>query len=126
MSKIEITSQLNYRSLMNKSKDDLAHLVLDFSDSKDAAYRERNLLVAALSKLFPAYIGRHEPYDPNWDRDWTNVIYIILPAGQVSWHIHDSELNLFSHLKLREYGPHWDGHTTDEKYRRLASLEKTA
>lgn len=39
---------------------------------------------------------------------------------QLSWHIHKDDLEYFSHLKpgLKT----WDGHDTDEKYRRLAAL----
>ena len=87
---------------------------------KDKAYTERNKLVAAISKLFPASLERHlgEAFDPGWE--W--VVIADLPTGQVSWHIHNRELNLFDHL-LRETGRTWDGHTTDEKYERLSNLK---
>jgi hypothetical protein len=89
-------------------------------EGKNQAYQERNLLVAALSKLFPAYLGRHIG-DEDWDDDWRNIVFISLPTGQVSWHIHDSELGLFEHLK-GIIGPGWDGHSTEEKYARLCAL----
>lgn len=122
MSKITSTSRLSFGYLMRKSKADLADMVEWMCDQKDAAYSERNQLVAALSKLFPSWIGWHEGDNDDWDPEWRNVIYILLPIGQVSWHIHESELVYFSHLQ-KKYGPHWDGHTTEEKYRRLAALE---
>lgn len=40
------------------------------------------------------------------------------PGSQVSWHIHDSELQLFEGLPF--YPGKWDGHTTPEKYDRVA------
>lgn len=84
---------------------------------KDNAYWERDQLVAALSKLYPAWLGYH---DGEWEDYWRTIVYINLPTGQVSWHIHDSEKGFFAHLDpgLEE----WDGHDTKEKYRRLRSL----
>lgn len=86
---------------------------------KDGAYAERNKLVAALSKIFPASVERHEGED--WEDDWRNVVYIDLPTGQASWHIHDSEVKFFEHLPFGE-GRKWDGHTNDEKYQRVLDL----
>lgn len=43
---------------------------------------------------------RLDPREPEWP-----VAYITLPQGQVSWHI-------------PAYPEEWDGHTTEEKYRR--------
>lgn len=84
----------------------------------DNAYYERNQLVAALSKLFPA--GLKETTIDGWDDDWHNCVYIDLPTGQVSWHFHKRELPLFHHLK--PYIGEWDGHDTPEKYQRLNAL----
>jgi hypothetical protein len=92
---------------------------------KDAAYAERDKLVAALSKVFPACLGRHADDGQPWDEDWKWVVYIVLPTGQVSWHIHDSEVPMFSHLRRDPAFP-WDGHTTEEKYERLAALASPA
>lgn len=87
---------------------------------KDAAYRERDALVCALSKLFPSSLGRHPDAEP-WDDDWRWIVFVQLPTGQASWHIHDSELAMFDHLR-RDVPVKWDGHTTDQKYARLAQL----
>lgn len=86
---------------------------------KNQAYRERNMLVAALSRLYPSHLMKH-PDDPIWDGDWRWIVCIEGPAGQMTWHLHDSHLPLFNHLLERENN--WDGHTTDEKYARLAKL----
>lgn len=88
---------------------------------KDQAYHERNQLVLALSKCFPSCLGRH-PEGEEWEEDWKNIVFVMLPTGQASWHIHDSELPLFEHL-LTSASIHWDGHSNEEKYRRLAALK---
>jgi hypothetical protein len=71
---------------------------------KNAAYRERNQLVAALSKLFPAFLAEHEPEDKtSWDDEWRWIVYMQIPAElrgnpekdfphQISWHLHISDL----------------------------------
>ena len=102
---------------------DLEEYVEDMRGRKDAAYKERDMVLAlAVSALmahgFPCWLGRHEESDPAWENDWRNIVYVELPRGeQLSWHIHDSELPWFSQLE-REDTP-WDGHTTEEKYERL-------
>lgn len=83
-------------------------------------YRERNQLVAALSKLWPAHLALHAEDDAEWDKEWRNIVFIHAPVGQLSWHIHDSDLPMFSHLSYEENC--WDGHSTEEKYRRLNSF----
>ena len=93
--------------------------------AKDGAYRERNQVVAALARLLLSLghnvgLGQHDPADQAWEDDWRNIVYMELPNGQVSWHIHDSELGLFEGLP--PYDRAWDGHTTEEKHRRLADL----
>ena len=89
------------------------------AELKNSAYHERNMCVAALSKLFAAHLARHEG-DPEWEPDWRTIVCIHLPTGQATWHVHDSEVNLFAHLSLAEC--EWDGHTAEEKYERLARL----
>lgn len=88
---------------------------------KDLAYRERNQLVATLSKLYPSCLGRHDENDVNWGKDWMNIVYIQLPTGQVSWHIKDTEMEFFAHLE-QDLKIKWDGHTTEQKYKRLNNL----
>lgn len=90
--------------------------------TKNAAYSERNQCVALICKMafamhWPVWLGRHDPTDAAWESDWTNIVFIVLPTGQVSWHIHDSELPLFSWLPAAPTP--WDGHDTREKYERM-------
>lgn len=108
-----------YVQRLQKKLEELAH-------ERDATYLERNRLVCFLSKIFPSYRGLHETTNSKWDKQWMNIIYIETPKGQLSWHIHQSLLPMFEHLELRGtmLGPNWDGHTTEEKYQRLASLTK--
>jgi hypothetical protein len=85
---------------------------------KDAAYLERNQVVAALATCFPSGVARTAI--DGWSDDWHGCVYIDLPTGQASWHFHDSQAYLFAGLP--PYDGVWDGHTTDEKYARLAAL----
>jgi hypothetical protein len=102
---------------------------------KDQAYWERNQLVAALSKIYPAWLGYHK--EPDWEDDWRTIVYIKIPVlkkgpsiavsnpdyiqeMQISWHIHDSDRKYFEHL---DPGPEeWDGHTSEDKYERLRCI----
>jgi hypothetical protein len=115
----------------------------DLSTPKDYAYWERNQLVSALSKLYPAWLERHPADDEEWEDDWRWIVFVTVPGKdkvweslvpssnigyykkqkrQLSWHIHDTELKNFNHLKFK-HGNSWDGHDNDEKYRRLATLK---
>lgn len=98
-------------------RDALSHIDRLIAD-KDAAYLERNRVVALLAGLFPSGIARTDI--PGWLPEWHGCVYIDLPTGQVSWHYHDGEASLFAHLP--PYTKPWDGHTTDEKYERLAAF----
>jgi hypothetical protein len=84
-----------------------------------AVYGERNRLVAFLSRLYPSHLALH-PDDPSWEQDWLTIVCIHSPAGQLTWHIHDSEVPIFYGLAMQAND--WDGHTTDQKYARLAAL----
>lgn len=92
-------------------------------DMKDSAYAERNRLLVGFCALaiamgFNACLMDHEGAD--WDDDWRTIVCIELPTGQVTWHIHDSEVPLFQFLSRTEN--HWDGHDTQEKYQRVLRL----
>lgn len=91
----------------------------------DAVYDERNRCVAAMSVMaqllrWPCGLGKHSEQDATWDREWMNIVFIDLPTGQASWHIHDRDLRLFAHLP--PYTKQWDGHSTAEKYDRLERI----
>lgn len=83
----------------------------------DGAYRERNQVVAALirSNGWPTWIT-DAPDAPGW---W--IVYAESPVGQVSWHVGPSDQDVFYGFQKAPIVP-WDGHTTEEKYQRLATL----
>lgn len=117
----------------------------DMRARKQQAYHERNRLVQFISKLFPSHLYRHPDSDKEWEDDWRWIVCIHPPQGQATWHIQDSELSWFDHLprhdmagwdwakkvgvvvpeNWRRYDAGgilccgWDGHTTEEKYKRL-------
>lgn len=85
---------------------------------RDGAYRERAHLLAHFAALYPSHIGPTDPQAPEWP-----VLTVETPAGQMSWHIAERDLDLFEHVQPT--GPEhrgWDGHTTEEKYERLRRL----
>lgn len=82
----------------------------------DQAYAERNKLVAFLARCYPS--GTRKTAIEGWDPQWNGCVFIDAPAGQMSWHYHEREAHLFA--RLPPYEKPWDGHTTPEKYERLA------
>lgn len=91
-------------------------------EARDAVYRERDAVVAALAECARRLgwrVGRASQQG-EWEEDWRQIVLIDLPTGQASWHFHDSESDLFRHLPF--YLGQWDGHTTPEKYARLRAL----
>lgn len=88
--------------------------------AKDGAYLERNQCVALIARMaivlgLPVAVTKTAI--DGWSEDWHGCIYITLPTGQVSWHFHDSQADLFAGLPqmLEE----WDGHDTPKKYQRV-------
>lgn len=98
----------------------LDRFVRQLKDAKDQAYEERNRVVAALARLFPSGVARTAI--EGWDPEWHGCVWLDLPTGQASWHYHDSQAYLFE--GLRPYRKGWDGHTTEQKYERLAALHQ--
>lgn len=89
---------------------------------KDAIYKERNLCVALIADLarslaVPVWIAEHQGKE--FDPEWRNVLFVDLPGvGQISWHVHESELKHFRYIP-RNSVKAYDGHTTEEKYNRI-------
>lgn len=79
--------------------------VLERIEKCDTDYVIRYPLVwqALVLALECGYAGgvRLDPAQPEWP-----VVYLDLPTGQVSWH-------------MPQYGQEFDGHTTEQKYRRV-------
>jgi hypothetical protein len=91
--------------------------------AKDGAYAERNRCVSAIAKMALAAgypVGIAQTAIEGWDEAWHGCVYIDLPTGQVSWHYHTDDAALFDFLPA--YTGTWDGHSTPEKYERLAQF----
>jgi hypothetical protein len=87
----------------------------------DETYRERAHLVAHLAAMYPSRIAHGtDPEAPGFA-----IVYITLPSGrgQCSWHIAERDLDLFAHVHRNDTAV-WDGHSTEEKYRRLGEDTK--
>jgi hypothetical protein len=104
----------------------------DMTAQRDAAYVERNRCVVAIARAalalgLRAWLGKHidapDAEPGSWDPEWLNVVFINLPAGLVSWHLHDSELPAFEFLRDMPPLLAYDGHSTPEKWERLAAWE---
>lgn len=101
----------------------IADEFIELRAQKDSAYAERDkclVLMALMAQRLGLKVGIGQHRDnpgEDWDADWRNILFIELPAGQVSWHIHDSEASMFYFVGA--YDGEWDGHTTDEKYKRV-------
>ncbi len=93
------------------------------SEKVDDIYRERARLVAFLAKLFPSCTYVDGSLVGTKDEDYAHVIMIYGPTGQMSWHIHEKDRDLFPHvMEIASSVSDWDGHSTEEKYRRLERL----
>jgi len=102
-------------------KKGLERALLREKRAKQTPYTERNRLVALLTTKFHA--GVAVTAIEGWDKEWHNCVYIDFPWGQASWHYHDRDAHLFSHLP--PYEEEWDGHTTQEKYAAIESHTKS-
>lgn len=81
----------------------LTHVLAEI-EANDTNYERRYALVLqalAIAQIYGIKSGiRIDPKEPEWP-----VAFIELPTGQVSWH-------------LPQHPNEWDGHDTEEKYRR--------
>ncbi len=93
--------------------------------AKNNAYAERNKVVVAL-----AWLARHLGIpvcvydDKDAEAGWTTVLLIQFPFGQCTWHFSDEEFAsmLLGFPTYNSLCKPYDGHTTAEKYDRLASV----
>ena len=105
---------IGFRQRIIRIEDEARAAVLS---ELDAAYRERNAVVAALIRTngWPRWVAMAP------DADGWVIAYAETPQGQVSWHVGPDDFDLFADFPTVAPGG-WDGHTTEEKYRRLAAL----
>ena len=89
------------------------------SSTLDDAYFDRNQAVMALGRMAQRLgykVGlKEDPNEPDWP-----VLMIDLPTGQVGWHLPKDDVV----GDWPEYDGEWDGHTLDEKRKRLDAFIK--
>jgi hypothetical protein len=94
----------------------------DMTDKETAnlAYWERNVLALLYAdgwynddQLFTPVPGDGEPAMVPRYQGWRRVL--TLQGGRVTFHVPDD----FDVGTLQEVAPNWDGHTTEEKWRRI-------
>lgn len=91
-------------------------------EHRERAYHERNLLVAALSRIWPSHLMPLRPGKDDSENTWRWVVCIHSPEGMLNWHLPNAEIDVyFSHLE-RIGDNHWDQHTQDIKWERLEKL----
>lgn len=93
------------------------------TDGMRDLYRERAHLLALLASVLDpsmSHIGETDPEAEGWP-----VLTFETPAGQGSWHIAPGDVALFAHIRPTTADDRpWDGHTTEEKYARVALLSR--
>lgn len=75
-------------------------------ETKDLAYWERNVLALKYAE------GYYEDWQSNYP-GWLRVLS--LENGSITFHIPDD----FNIGDLKKIEPNWDGHTTEEKWKRI-------
>jgi hypothetical protein len=83
---------------------------------KNDAYAQRNRLAILLASEHGGTLVPAIPSEPGW----TRVLLIPLCTGQISFHLHDSEVrSVLECPSIRQAGGWWDGHTDEEKWSRV-------
>lgn len=86
-------------------------------------YAERAQLIALLAAHYPAVLSS----DPD-DAVRADVVYVDTPAGQLSWHLAAIDVAAYFDSVQRAGLHHtqlWDGHSTEEKFRRIRALTRS-
>lgn len=85
----------------------------------DATYHERNMLLLLSAKLARSMgynVGWAFDKKKDWEDEWCYVVYIELDKGQISYHLHPKEVEMFK-AQLPEYTKLWDLSNKDEHHR---------
>ncbi|MFE2600146.1 hypothetical protein ACFXCZ_27265 [Streptomyces sp. NPDC059396] len=98
--------------------NDLTAAVARAEEERDGAYRERAHLVAWLASAYESLrVPAPDTDEPGWQ-----IIYLYAGPWQMSWHIAPRDADLVKDIPTGIDGDpraQWDGHTTDQKYRRI-------
>ena len=94
------------------------------SEQTRALYRERAHLIAVFASHYPARLAYNDEFEPEMA-----VLYVHTSAGQVTWHLHPDDLDLFGHVPWADTDTSlftvFDGHDKDEALARLRQLAAT-
>lgn len=107
-----------------RSATRLRNQITKAETERDGAYRERAQLLAWLAALHPAVRTlAPDVTEPGWQILYLNPT----TGGQMSWHIAPQDIELFEHVEYVPAGSGdqralWDGHTTEQKYDRIATV----
>ena len=83
---------------------------------KNNAYAQRNKLAVLLAAKYGGSLVDANPQEPGW----SSVLLIPTGSGQISFHVHDSELPyVLSMPNIKMHDGAWDGHDDGEKWRRV-------
>lgn len=88
-------------------------------ETVDGIYRDRSHILALLALHYSGHIAFSDPSTPTWP-----VLTLETPHGQMSWHIHPDQLELFGHVRRaddRLAAAAYDGHSTETKHDRIRS-----
>ena len=81
-------------------------------------YRQRAYLMGGYVGMFGGVFSHTDRQAPEYP-----VLYVETPKGQLSWHIHPEDKDVFDGLNVPTVeGYPWDGHSTEEKYMRIEAL----
>ena len=122
--KVQALELMTYEELITHGVCKLAIEMRDsYKKELDGVYTERAQCVATLCAHWHnlGFTIGIDAHSGEWDEDWRNIVYAELPTGQVSWHMHISDLPLFSHIPHRDFTS--DGHTNEEKYKRIREMQ---
>ena len=88
---------------------------------------ERNLLILALAKHagFEAHLVKPAINQPGMGDDWTRVLCLHTPAGQLHWRLSPEDQADFKGLRTLKQSD-WDGARAKDKAERLETLHTLA
>ncbi|MFR9796163.1 hypothetical protein ACL02U_09705 [Streptomyces sp. MS06] len=122
--------QLHLVSGMRQRNLDAAAVAIQRAEQaeaeRDGAYRERAQLIAWLAALHPDHAVLAPALDID-DEDGWHLLFLTVAGRQLSWHIAPRDVELFQHVQRVDPADpraQWDGHTTAEKYQRIAALSR--
>lgn len=122
--KVQALELMTYEQLITFGVSKLAIEMRDSHKKElNGVYTERMQCVATLCAHWHnlGFTVGLDTHSGEWDEDWRTIVYADLPTGQVSWHMHISDIELFSHIPWKDF--EFDGHSTEEKYKRVREMQ---